>query len=316
MPSLSGKPIRLRDFIRTGDLFFSVVGYRNDNAIKCFLRYAPGEGNRYRDGKNYRKLTHDEALEIGRDYFSKREGVFRVPYEQITEIFKPEERLDLIMDADIRKVVNFFRGIPRKNMGVTGSRLIQLKGDESDVDFIIYGRDWFRGREMIKKGLERGKIDEPDEGTWEFIYKKRKPAISYDAFIAHERRKFHRAFIGSTYFDLLYVRGYDEIQKDIPENPGLKMGKDRIVAKVRHDSDVFDYPAFYPVEHEKIYAVLSFTHTYVGQAFSGEVLEAAGQVEKIGNRYYLIVGTKRETEDEYIVSKTLMKKLGIKDYLR
>ncbi len=316
MPDLSDKPIRLRDFIRVGDLFFSVVGYRNEGAVKCFLRYAPGMGGRFRDGREYRKLTHDEALKIGRDYFRENEGVFRVPYEHISEIFKPEERLDAIMDDETRKIVNFFRRIPRKNMGVTGSRLIGLREDESDVDFIIYGRDWFRAREMIKKEMMRGKIEEPDQSTWEFIYKKRRPPLSYDAFIIHERRKFHRAFIGSTYFDLLYVRGYSEIEKSIPENPGIKMGKERIVTMLKDDRDIFDYPAYYPVEHEKIDAVLSFTHTYAGQVFAGEILEAKGQVEKIGNRYYLIVGTRRETEDEYIVSKTLMGRLGIKDYLR
>ncbi len=307
--------MRLRDFIKVGDLFFSVVGYRNHPHVRCFLRYAPGDGKRFRDGKEFRKLSHDDAVRIGRKFFRNNEGIFRVPYDVVDEVFKPEEKLGEIMDSEVKKVVDFFDNIPMANMGVTGSRLIGLKGDESDVDFIIYGKDWFRGREKIRRGIERGKISEPDDDTWEFIYQKRKPPINFNAFLAHERRKFHRAFIGSTYFDLLYVRDYDELEKNIPEVIGRKMGKMKITAEVKDDRDIFDYPAYYPVEHERIKAVLSFTHTYAGQAFRGEVIEAFGQVEEINGNLYLIVGTKRETEEEYIISRTLLNKVRIRDFL-
>jgi len=313
MPDTSGKPLRLRDFIRVGDLFFSVVGYRNHPHIRCFLRYAPGNGGRFREGKKFRKLGHDDAVKIGEKFFRKEEGIFRVPRDIVDEVFKPEERLGEVMDYEVRKVVSYFEDIPVTNMGVTGSRLIGLRGDESDVDFIIYGRDWFRGREKIKRGIQRGKISEPDDDTWEFIYRKRRPPINFDAFLVHERRKFHRAFIGSTYFDLLYVRGYDELDRNIPETVGRKMGRMRVAAEVKDDRNIFDYPAYYPVKHKEIKAVLSFTHTYAGQAFRGEIIEAFGQVEEIEGKLYLIVGTKRETEDEYVVSRTLLNKLGIQD---
>ncbi|AKG92550.1 Uncharacterized protein conserved in archaea [Geoglobus ahangari] len=315
MPSSSGKPIRLRDFIRVGDLFFSVVGYRNDESVKCFLRYAPGKGGRFKDGREYRKLSHEEAIAVGERYFSPKEGVFRVNHTEIDEVFKPEERLSEAMDSEVRKVVDFLHEIPREEMGVTGSRLIGLKGQESDVDFVVYGRYWFEARERIKRGIERGELSEPDDETWEFIFRKRKPPLSYEAFLLHERRKYHRAFIGSTYFDLLYVRGYEELNKPIPEEVGTKLGKMRVVARVISDRDVFDYPAYYPVDHPEIRAVLSFTHTYAGQVFEGEVLEAYGQLEEIDGERYLIVGTKRETEDEYIVSRTLLERMGVSEYL-
>lgn len=315
MPSLLDKPLRLRDFVRVGSLFFSVVGYKNEWSVKCFLRYAPGKGGRFLDGVEYKKLSHEEALEVGREYFSPGEGIFRVEYSLIDEVFKPEERLAEVMDEEVRKVVDFFSGIPKSEMGVTGSRLIGLKGNESDVDFVVYGKYWHHAREKIIRGIQRGIISEPDEETWDFIFRKRKPPLTYEAFVEHERRKFHRAFIGSTYFDLLYVRGYDEIHKPIPEEKGEEMGKIKIEAELIDDSDVFDYPACYPVRHEKVKAVLSFTHTYSGQAFRGETIEAVGVLEKIGEDYYLIVGTKREAEDEYIVSKTLLERKGIGDYL-
>jgi len=53
--------------------------------------------------------------------------------------------------------------------------------------------------------------------------------------------------------------------------------------------------------------VLSFTHTYSGQAqIRGEVIEASGVLEQHGDEQWLIIGTTREAKGEYIVSKTLI----------
>ena len=317
MPYTSDKPVRLRDFIRVGELYFSVVGYRNDESVKALLRYAPDEnGDREKDGVKYKKLSYEEAINVGKRWFSESEGIFRVPREGIDEVFKPEEKLEEVMDSEVKKVVEFFEGIPREEMGVTGSRLIGLKKEgESDVDFVVYGKYWFIAREKIRKGIESGKLDEPDEETWERIYKKRNPPLTYEAFLVHERRKFHRAFVGSTYFDLLYVRGYEELERGFPEKIGRKISFRKIRARVVEDRFAFDYPSVYFVEHEEIEAVVSFTHTFAGQVFRGEVLEAAGWIEEIDGAKYLIAGSKREVKDEYIVSLTLMEKEGIRDFL-
>jgi hypothetical protein len=313
---LRSKPLRLRDFVRVGDCFFSVVGYRNSTSVKCFLRYIPdAKGDRVlgETGRRYRKISHDEAVEtnVARKYM--KSGLFLIPHEDIDEVYKPEERLEFASRSDeVGKIVRFFSAIPKTEMGVTGSRLLSLEGDESDVDFIVYGKWWFEAREKLRKGIESGELSEPDEATWDFIYKKRKVTLPYDVFLAHERRKYHRAFLGSTYFDLLYVRGYDELDRDVPEEIGSKKGKYAVRAKVLEDSLTFDYPAYYPISHPYIKAVLSFTHTYVGQAFMGESIIARGELEEIDGELYLIVGTKREVQDEFIVSLDLLEREGLK----
>jgi len=308
------KPIRLRDFIRVGDCYFSVVGYKNQEKVKCFLRYVPG-GSR----SGFKKLSHDEAIAYPptKKYYSG--GVFLVPLCDISEIYKPEERICEIAreDAEVRKIVEFFNqtGIPLNEMGVTGSRLIGLQSSESDVDFIIYGKWWFKGREMLRKGIKRGKLQEPSEDVWEFIYKKRNVSLPFDVFKAHERRKYHRAMISSTYFDLLYVRGYNELSQGFPEKSGKKIEKAVVIAKLTDDKLIFDYPAYYPVDGE-VKAVLSFTHTYVGQVFRGETLEARGIIEEIDGEKYLIVGTRREADDEYVVSLDFLECSGLLNEFR
>jgi predicted nucleotidyltransferase len=83
-------------------------------------------------------------------------------------------------------------------------------------------------------------------------------------------------------------------------------GKRKIEAVVTDASLSFDNPAVYEVDHDLITRVLCFTHTYSGQARSGEVIEACGVCEEHGGEYWLIVGTTREARGEYIISKTLL----------
>jgi len=306
--------LRLRDFIKVEDCYFSVIGYEHSDGIRCLLRYVPDpSGDRVDlNGRRYRKLTHSESLSFGRFREFVRDGIFVIPHARVEWIFKPDELLDEICkrDLEVRRIAEFFN-MPK--MGVTGSRLIGLKGKSSDVDFVVYGKRWFNlGREKIKKGIESKILQECD---YEYVYKKRRVTLPFDVFVVHERRKNNRAILDDIMFDLLYVRDYNE-KSPIPERKGKKLGIKTIRAKVIDDSLIFDYPACYIVEHSEIKAVLSFTHTFVGQAFKGETIEAKGIVEEIDGERYLIVGTLRETEEEYVVSLTLLESLNLLDEFR
>ena len=52
--------------------------------------------------------------------------------------------------------------------------------------------------------------------------------------------------------------------------------------------------------------VLSFSHTYSGQALAGELIEARGVCEEHDGEKWLIVGTTREARGEYIRSISLL----------
>jgi hypothetical protein len=272
----------------------------------------------------YRKLLHDEAVKYSIErnlYYNEDLGIFLIPHEDIQRVYKPEEKIkDLLegkfTDEELKRIVEFFDGIPAEKMGVTGSRLIDLEAEESDIDFVMYGNFWFIGRDKIKKGIESGRLSEPSQEMWDFIYMKRRVNVPFDLFLIHERRKYHRAVLGSTYFDLLYVRDYNELGKPIPEWRGERLEKTTIHGKLADDSLSFDYPAYYPLRESRIKAILCFTHTYVGQAIKGEKIEARGYIEEIRGERYLVVGTSREVTDEYILSLDLIEKNSLaKEYL-
>ncbi len=298
--------MRHRDFIRVEDCYFSVIGYCHDEAVRCLLRYVPSdEGDRVdARGRRYKKLGHEEALKYRRFGRYVERGLFKIPRDIVDEVFKPEERLEEVCERDeYVAIVRDYLRLPK--MGVTGSRLIGLSKPDSDVDFVAYGRSFEIGRRRIREGFLSGELRRP---RLREVYLKRKVVIPYEVFRIHEGRKFNRARIGDVEFDLLYVR--DERKGVAPDVIGRKMGKAVVRGEVVDDRFVFDYPAYYPIDHDEVKAVLCYAHAYTGQVFKGEVLEAFGTLEVIEGELYLIVGSRRES-GEYLVSLTLIEEKGM-----
>lgn len=307
---------RLRDFVITrDDWIFSVVSYDlGGEDLRCLLRYIPDEkGERVSYRGRYRKLDFHEAYEFVRMHRPEYlQDVHVVPKADIKEILRPEEWLPVIAEHDdkVRRIYELLgRYIPRERLGITGSYLCGLNGETSDMDFVVYGLPYFnRAREVIQHAWEAGLITEITEEMWQTIYRKRKPELSYEEFVTHELRKKHRGAIGTTYFDILYVRDPVEVQqiKKRDCERGELAGHRLITAIVTDASFSFDSPALYEVEHPEIEKILSFTHTYAGQAVAGELIEARGMVEKIEDETRLVVGTTREARGEWIRSCSLL----------
>ena len=79
-----------------------------------------------------------------------------------------------------------------------------------------------------------------------------------------------------------------------------------ITATVTDAEFAYDSPAIYKVNHPEIAMVLSYTHTYAGQARKGEVIEARGRLEESATGKVLVIGTSREPKGEWIKSLTLL----------
>ena len=305
------KPIRLRDFVMTKDgCLYAVSGYENDSSAECVLRYVPTpDGDRTApSGTRYKKYDFADAFAWVKEHRPEYlDLVHRVPLSDIVRVLKPEEEAAGIAAKNPRVARLFSHfDLPPMSYGCTGSLLAGLENSASDIDMVVYGSAWFLAREQLMAAVKAGKIPAMSEEMWQKVYRKRVPDISFDEFVLHESRKFNRGEFEGTYFDLLYSRGYDNLHSVPPITLGEKTGVITIEAKVTDASLAFDSPGIYKVDHEEIDMVLSFTHTYCGQCFTGETLEAKGVVEEHGDQTWLIVGTTREAHGEYIVSRTLL----------
>jgi hypothetical protein len=304
-----GEPVRIRDFVITkNNLIFAVVSYDNEKSIQGFLRYMPDRnGDRVRaDGKRFRKVGFDEARQLMHKSCNYQNGVCAIPYDDVLELKRPWRGVELGYDDLVSEIVELFEdyGIHRRHMGVTGSRLLGLATDSSDVDFVLYGTPNFeRGRAALRDAVECGALPPIDRRTWRRVYEKRKPELTFEEFVLHEKRKWNRGLIKKTYFDLLFVRALNEIAA---EPSGVDNGRATVRTQVTNARYAFDSPAIYEVQHETVKKVLSFTHTYAGQAKEGETIEARGTCNE-AEEMRLIVGTTREARGEWIKSCTLLR---------
>ncbi len=304
------QPVRLRDFIEDRDgWLYAVSTYDNRESVGCVLRYVPDpRGERvHRSGKRYTKYDFGEAYALIAEKKPEYAGLLhRVPYRDIARVLKPDLEIGRIArdHPRVRKLLDLL-DLPEGTVGCTGSLLCGLENESSDIDMVVYGRHWFDAQRLVREGIREGKIEGLSPAMWRKVYEKRKPEIPFEEFVLHEERKWNRGQIEGTYFDILYTRSYDDL-KNAPGQKGEVLGKMTIEARVTDAALAFDNPAIYEVEHETITRVFSFTHTYSGQALTGETIGACGVCERHGDECWLIIGTTREARGEYIVSKTLL----------
>jgi hypothetical protein len=302
---------RLRDFIITNDdWIFAVADYCHDDGVRSILRYVPDPNGSRGVLKKYRKFDFDDSfmfMKTARPEWVK--DVHVIPWEHVKHILAPDKKLPIIAKENrkVRDIVKTLKtGVALDKMGVTGSLLAGLQNETSDIDFIVYGSSWFTARDILARAKEKkDSITEISEEMWHEIYNKRRPELSFDEFLVHERRKGNRGMVDGTYFDLLYVRDWEDIA---PCERGGDIGPATIEATVTNADFSFDSPAIYKIDHPEISYVLSYTHTYAGQALVGERIEARGMVEVLGDIRRLVVGTTREPKGEWIRSMTMLEK--------
>jgi predicted nucleotidyltransferase len=303
-------PVRLRDFLEDKDgWIYAVSTYYNSETIGCVLRYIPDvTGERvHSSGRRYTKFDFEDAYAFIARYKPHYAGLLhRIPYGDVKRVLKPEVEIGHIAQDHprVQELLDLF-GLPTGTIGCTGSLLCGLENEHSDIDLVVYGKHWFEAQDLVRRGISDGKFEGLSPDMWRKVYIKRKPDIPYDQFVLHEQRKWNRGQIEGTYFDILYTRSYDDLSS-APTEKGTETGRMTIEATVKDASLAFDNPAVYEVEHESISRVLSFTHTYSGQALAGETIEACGVCEQHGNERWLIIGTTREARGEYIISRTLL----------
>ncbi|HNQ25405.1 MAG TPA: DNA polymerase subunit beta [Methanoregulaceae archaeon] len=304
------KPLRLRDFVEDPEgRLYAVAAYDNQERAGCILRYLPDPCGERVDqaGKRYHKLEFEEAFAyILREKPEYADSIQRIPLEDIRKVLKPEDEIGAIARRNNRvaRLVSIF-DLPERTYGCTGSLLVGLENDRSDIDLVVYGRMFFTARELLRYAIKKGRVDPISDDMWENIYRKRNPELSLDDFLIHEKRKWNRGQIENVYFDILFTRSYKALHP-LPITKGPSCGIVTVKATVTDASLAFDSPAVYLIDHQEISKVLSFSHTYSGQAIAGELIEARGICEEHCGEKWLIVGTTRDARGEYIRSISLL----------
>lgn len=332
--------VNTRFYLKTrDDLFFAANSYHHPKThYIAFLRYVPcDDGDRILDGVRYKKVNSKKAYDYLKkhhpDYLfewnisnKKMMGVLK---EDVIEIYNPIRGLEKIRNNKnksalyekiclLSDIFHDYAGISYNNMGVTGSSLIGLENETSDIDFIVFGLEEHRRAIEFYSRVKKDKsicLDAIGDDYWEFVYNKRikDESMSLNEFKWYESRKNNRGVIKNTLFDILLNRKDDEI--DSNENVHInQLEKIKIKCDICDDSLSYDNPATYKINNvdflegmpRNIESILSFTHTYTGIVKNNERVIASGVCEEYTykgsdkKRYKLIIGTTRESINEYL----------------
>lgn len=308
-------PYLPKDFVQTADgLIFAVVSYHpHQGKVGCFLRYVS-------NGDNWQKvdtLKANRLLSRHHPHYLYKSKQFDAEFHavDVADIIthhQPEARLKTLKNQPeptdeieeklsrlLTILVQF--GVDCDFLGLTGSMLIGNQKAGSDIDLVVYGREAFhQTRHAVRQAIASGLIEELDLSLMRDNFQRRGGELNFEEFAWHESRKFNKAAIDGTKFDIGMVSLPQELE---PEHRHyIKQGISTVKATVIDDHRAFDFPAHYLIDNEMTPEVVSFTHTYVGQAQVGETIEITGAVEcdSASGQRRLVVGSTREAIGEYI----------------
>ncbi|MFA5923324.1 MAG: hypothetical protein WC856_18885 [Methylococcaceae bacterium] len=306
-----------KDFIETAEgLIFAVVGQGTEyGKVLCFLRYV-------KDNPGWKKVTTELANAFLKQYHpdylhyspNLDAHLHAVAIERIVKHHQPKQRLQQIMqtnrqdaiERDLFQLCDLLQqyGLDLAQIGITGSILVGVQKQSSDIDLVCYGRAIFHQcRAITRELIEEGQLQELDDNDWQQSYHRRSCDLSFADYVWHERRKTNKAVINGRKFDLscshALCENNDPVRSEVTSYQ--KCGAIKLKCRVIDDTHGFDYPAEFKIDHEQFDSVVSFTATYTGQAIKGETVEVSGIVEQTPQGVKrIVVGSSREALGEYI----------------
>ena len=308
------------DYIQTSEgLLFAVKGSKHSEGLVVgILRYLPDpDGDRVLDDVKYKRVydissTTDYLRENHKEYINYIPRIGKelqsVPVSKIVQYYEPRERLNGILanpESEVELVLADFvnalsekSGISSGNFGVSGSLLVDLQTEGSDIDLNVYCKDEthrvYDALVEMRKTLDWVKPLEGD--LFESVLKSRwgDTGLSLDLFSGIESSKvLHGLVHGREYFVRLLIADDDSVSQPIKRTT--------IKARVIEASRSIFNPCIYGVTQLSgdtgdlnVIELKSYRGKFTEQANEGEIVEARGTLEKVhgevGVYYRLILG--------------------------
>lgn len=298
-------------------LIFDVKGFLHpSDRVIGYLRYYPdARGSRQRAGVRYQKVYDlDERRKLLKNrwplYLHNSTILHRqvqaVPNRRIRRQYLPlkmieelQERRDLdqleSLARDMAQTLAREAAIPLAKIGLSGSILVGLHTNQSDIDLIIYGVESARVcYERLTTLVATQSAGFSPLGSTELqnLYIQRVPIMNVPVakFEEHERHKVLQGkFKGRQYF-LRCVREWNEITEKYGESEFFPLGRMRVTATIVDDSDSILTPCRYLLSNIKIVKsehedtpseIVSFRGRYCEQVHKGDHIVAEGLLERV-----------------------------------
>jgi predicted nucleotidyltransferase len=302
------------------DYIFEVKGIVHPkDRIIAYLRYIPSsEGTRIRSrSQNYRKLPdlieREKFLNktspqyIWYDKTSDR-NIQSVPNDAIAILYDPIDELNHLRDGNghlnksqelvvqLAELLVEYSGISWESIGVTGSQLVGLSTDESDIDLVIYGEHSARQLySRMKHVFDANKKMKQYSGKMLqkhsiFRWGLENPNLSVLADI--EGKKYLQGLYDDVEFFIRLVKWPSDSQTKFGDYRFKSLGVKSTKCHVVNNDEAIFTPCRYIVECKSIpdlKEVVSYRGRYTEHVTSGMKIKVRGKMElvtaKDGSQY-------------------------------
>jgi len=314
-------------------LIFDVKGLvQPPDKVVAYLRYIEDpSGDRRRGDKTYVKLySLDERERTLRSrypqylYYDPVFGEYLdgVPNRLIAMIYQPRKKVlellsepsqDVVETQSIEFVqeIQHSSGVPLGKLGLSGSILVNLHTDESDIDLVVYGREDCKSVHEALRRLMRGSQTPVSRYGFKGLKKlyesrMKDTHMPFRDFLRMEKRKLSQGKFKGRDFFVRFLPDWDEVDEKYGDRLYRVAGYAKIGANVEDDSESIFTPCRYVISGTRILEgsivpppmeIVSFRGRFCEQAKKGEKVIAQGKVEKVidkdGSEYFrLILGAK------------------------
>jgi len=319
-------------------LFFAVKGMEHPpDRFIAVLRYAPDpDGDRKKGDIPYRRLYHfDEQEDLIRSTYPQYlsyDRIFQttlqgVPKPKIKQIYDPCARLLELVRAPLTPIHQDLAAfamllqreseVPPSAIGVSGSVLISMDAENSDLDVSIFGKENCRNvYETLARLLDCGaaglrRLNESEIGT---LYAQRVVAdahINFQEFSIPEKRKVCQGVFRQRPYFIRFLKCPHETGIRYGDLRYTPLGQVTIDGVISSDEEAFYTPCRYGLSDVstlegpsvRVTEVVSFRGRFCEQVGRGQVIRASGALERVENTlgqiyYRLLLGN--STHDKIV----------------
>lgn len=304
------------DYLETKEgLLFHVKGLLHpSDRVVAFLRYIPDpSGNREKGGKKYRKIYPlEDRFEFLKENYPKyitysetlEREIQAVPHEDIVKTYKPTEKIKEIRKKDSpsnieKEILELSEKIIAKAkikpeyLGVTGSVLVGLQTENSDIDLIGYGKEngWRIHTALKKLREEDEKIQPYDDENSLRIARFRWSGTGFPPRVLSdiEKNKALHGTIDSRDFFVRLVLDWNDIDESFNSFNYSFEGKSKIEGMILEDEFSIFTPNTYLIKKTRtldgksydVNRIVSYRGRFTEQAEKGDEFQAYGRIEKV-----------------------------------
>jgi predicted nucleotidyltransferase len=335
------------DYLETKEnhLFFDIKGYHHPHDRKiCFLRFYPDlNGERIRNGKKYTKIyslteryskireQFPQYLFFSNELDLELQGV---EIRDIEKIYTPREYYNCLkMKSNLSEIERHSKNlcnllitdgsVPENAIGISGSPMIGLNKDDSDIDLIIYGtRTSLDIQDKLNKillALNNCRPYNLNEYKTHYNWRVGGSNISFEDFLRSEKRKLHQGkFYGIDFF-IRYIKSPKDWGGTYYDYKFKNLGRIKAKVKIIDSTNSIFTPCSYKIECLKVIEskimdesinlsnineINSFRGRFCEQATKGESVFVEGKLEKVnfkGSHAHLRILLTSQIHDKMIV---------------